>query len=405
MKILTGGHRAVIAASIAAMAACVSCRRSPETLVSSPLVSMSPTLNEAEIRDRDIEFYSKRIGEDKSSALDQAALASLLFTRSRYTGSVSDLDRAEKLVRQSLALRTQRNTQGFQLLASILMARHEFGEARSVAQMADSLNPDVPSMIVLLGETELELGDYAAAASNFERVNYTGQQFTIAARLARWHELTGHVDIARKLLKQAIAKVDLRDDLPREQIAWFHYRLGELELRSSNIDAADRAFRDGLERNPDDIRILGGLARVASARGNWKAAIAYGEKATEVQLDPTTLGTVSLAYAALGDTAQAASYARAMSVSALKQPGVIHRAWGLFLLDHGTTADRETVLRRAREELTVRKDVYGHDLMAWALYRNGRLAEAKKEMRLALSQHTQDRMLIEHAFAIGVVAE
>jgi hypothetical protein len=94
-----------------------------------------------------------------------------------------------------------------------------------------------------------------------------------------------------------------------------------------------------------------------------------------------------------------------MSVSALKQPGVIHRAWGLFLLDHGTAADRANVLNRARLELKVRKDVYGHDLMAWALFRNGRLSEAKKEMRLALSQHTQDRMLLEHAFAIGVVAE
>jgi tetratricopeptide (TPR) repeat protein len=402
---LTGSHRTFIAALVAAVAACVSCTRAPETVSSAALLSMSPALNESEIRDRDIEFYSRRISEDKSSALDKSALASLLFTRSRYTGSVTDLDRAEKLARESLALRTQRNTQSFQLLASILMARHEFGEARSIAQKADSLNPDVPSNIVLLGETELELGDYSAAASNFERVNYSGQQFTIAARLARWHELTGRVDIARKLLKQAIAKVDLRDDLPREQIAWFHYRLGELELRSSNMDAADRAFHVGLEKNPDDVRILGGLARLALTRRDWKAAVAFGEKATEVQLDPATLGTVSLAYGALGDTAQAASYARAMSVSALKQPGVIHRAWGLFLLDHGTAADRANVLNRARLELKVRKDVYGHDLMAWALFRNGRLSDAKKEMRLALSQHTQDRMLLEHAFAIGLVAE
>lgn len=405
MTMFTGSRRAVIAALAVAVAACVSCTRTPETVSSTALVSMTPTLDESEIRDRDIEFYSKRIDEDKSSALDKGALASLLFTRSRYTGSVSDLERAKKLARESLALRTQRNTQAFQLLASILMAQHEFVEARSIAQMADSLNPDIPSNIVLLGETELELGDYSAAASNFERVNYSGQQFTIAARLARWHELTGRVDIARKLLRQAIAKVDLRDDLPREQVAWFHYRLGELELRSSNIDAADRAFHNGLEKNPEDVRILGGLARLALARRDWKAAIAYGEKATDVQLDPATLGTVSLAYAALGDTAQAASYARAMSVSALKQPGVIHRAWGLFLLDHGTPADRAKVLSRARRELEVRNDVYGHDLMAWALFRNGRLSEAKEEMRLALSQHTQDRMLIEHAVAIGVVAE
>jgi hypothetical protein len=90
-----------------------------------------------------------------------------------------------------------------------------------------------------------------------------------------------------------------------------------------------------------------------------------------------------------------------MSVSALKQPGVIHRAWGLFLLDHGTAIDRADVLKRAQRELEIRKDVYGHDLMAWALYRNGQLEGARKEMKLAMSQHTEDVMLTEHAKAIG----
>jgi tetratricopeptide (TPR) repeat protein len=198
--------------------------------------------------------------------------------------------------------------------------------------------------------------------------------------------------------------VDRRDDLPREQVAWFHYRLGDLELRVGNLAAADSAFRSGLARHPDDVRVLGGLARAALTRHAWREAIDFGERATAIQLDPATLGTISRAYAELGDTVQAASYARAMSVSALKQPGVIHRAWGLFLLDHGTAQDRTDVLRRARRELRDRKDVYGHDLMAWALYRNGQLVEARKEMRLALAQHTQDVMLNEHARAMGVQA-
>ena len=148
--------------------------------------------------------------------------------------------------------------------------------------------------------------------------------------------------------------------------------------------------------------MLGGLARAALARGAWHDAIDFGERATAVQLDPATLGTVSLAYAKLGDTAQAASYTRAMSVSALKQPGVIHRAWGLFLLDHGNASDRAEVLRRARLELKIRKDVYGHDIVAWALYRNGQVDAARKEMKLALAQQTQDVLLDEHARAMGV---
>ncbi len=374
-----------------------------ELSIAKPLTALSTApYDESEVRDRDIEFYSRRTLEDPSSAADRFTLARLLFTRSRYTGSTADLDRAEGLVRESISERTQRNYQAFELLASMLMAQHEFREARAVALRVDSINPGTSSHLALLGEIELELGDYDAAAAHFEAFDYDGRNFTTGARVARWYEVTGQISKARQFIKRAIVAVDRRDDLPREQVAWFHYRLGELELRAGNIGAADSAFLRGLARNPDDVRVLGGLSRAALARGAWLEAIELGERATQIQLDPATLGTVSRAYAQLGDTAQSASYARAMSASALRQPGVIHRAWGLFLLDHGTAQDRADVLRRARRELRDRKDVYGHDLMAWALYRNGQLAAAQKEMRLALAQHTEDVMLTEHALAIGV---
>lgn len=366
-----------------------------------PLVALSTTpYNEAEVRDRDIELYTRRTVEDPSSAIDRFTLARLLFTRSRNTGSTTDLERAEKLVRESIAERTQRNYQAFELLSSLLMAHHKFADARAVALRADSLDPNNPSHLALLGEIELELGNYDAAATHFEAVHYDGRNFTTGARVARWYEVTGRINMARQFLKRAIVAVDRRDDLPGEQVAWFHYRLGELELRAGNVAAADSAFRRGLARHADDVRILGGLARSSLAKGEWQQAVDYGERGTAVQLDPATLGAVSVAYGKLGDTAQAASYAHAMSVSALKQPGVIHRAWGMFLLDHGTAEDRADVLKRARRELRDRKDVYGHDLLAWALYRDGQIDEARKEIRLALSQHTEDVVLTEHARAI-----
>jgi hypothetical protein len=41
-------------------------------------------------------------------------------------------------------------------------------------------------------------------------------------------------------------------------------------------------------------------------------------------------------------------------------------------------------------------------LLAWALFRSGQLDEARREMALALSQHTEDVMLTAHAEAIGI---
>jgi tetratricopeptide (TPR) repeat protein len=398
-------RRALGSLVIAAIAVFAAAQREhrDRTISSKPLIQLSAErYDENQVRDRDIELYSKRLTEDPSSAIDRFTLARLLFARSRNTGSTADLDHAVTLVSQSIDERTQRNYAAFELKASMLMARHEFRAARDVAMRADSLDPGNPSHLALLGEIELELGDYESAAKHFQAVQYDGRNFTTGARLARWYEITGRIDVAREFLKRAIAKVDRRDDLPKEQAAWFYYRLGDLELRVGHVAAAESAFVSGLARNPDDARILGGLARSALMRKAWKEAVDYGERATVTQFDPATLGTVSLAYAHLGDSAQAESYARAMSVSALKQSGAIHRAWGLFLLDHGTAADRADVLMRARRELKDRKDVYGHDLVAWALFRNGQIAEARREMRLALSQHTQDVMLEEHATAIGI---
>ena len=351
--------------------------------------------------DRDIEFYERRVAEDSQSAIDRGLLAGLYVQRARATGDVEDYARAESLARRSLALRTAHNGQTFELLANTLLARHAFAEALAVARHADSLEPGVAAHTALLGEIELEVGDYAAADSHFSAIRYDGRQVAVGVRLARWRELNGQADRARRLLVDAARIAEHRDDLPREQIAWFHFRRGELELRLGQIAAADSALRRGLEIFPTDYRILGALARLAAARSRWTESIAYGERAIAIQLDPTTLGAISDAYAALGDSAHAAEYARAMTVNALHQPGPIHRAWGMFVLDHGTAADAQRVLAKARTERRDRHDVYGDDLLAWSLHRLGRDREARAHITSALARNTEDAQLDYHA---GMIA-
>jgi tetratricopeptide (TPR) repeat protein len=320
--------------------------------------------------------------------------------RARAIGSFADYGHAEQLAKRSLAIRTNHNAQTFELLAGALMARHAFREALTVARRANELEPGVPAHVALLGEIELEVGDYDSAATHFSSIRYDGRDFTIAARIARWRELTGHTDASRRLLRHAIKQSERRDDLPRETKSWFHYRLGEIELRTGNLDSAQAAYQRGLAVFPDDYRILGGLARLASARGQWSEAIEYGNRAIAIQLDPLTLGTMSNAYAALGDSAQAKQFAQAMATSALNQPGPIDRAWGLFLLDHGYKRDVARVLAKARGEIRVRRDVYGYDLLAWALYKSGHVVEARSAMTQALAQGTEDVQLRRHAAVI-----
>ena len=361
-----------------------------------------PLETESEIRSRDIEFYERRVAEDSSSASDRSQLAALYLQRARETGSYPDYERAARLARQSLDLRASHNSETYALLTSALLARHDFTEALRAARTLYADDTSSASHTAMLAEVELEVGDYASAATHFRTVALDADRPSIGARLARWYEVSGQLWKAQAILRLAAARLAKSRDIPREQLAWFHYRLGELYLRGGQRQAADSSFHRPLAALPTDYRALGGLSRLSAAKGDWNAAIDFGARAIAVQLDPATLGTMSDAYAALGDTAQARSFGDAMAVAALSQPGAIHRAWGLFLLDHDRDVSR--VLREARADTVHRRDVFGYDLLAWASYKAGRTDEARKAAVLARSQGTEDATLLYHAGMIEIAA-
>jgi hypothetical protein len=74
----------------------------------------------------------------------------------------------------------------------------------------------------------------------------------------------------------------------------------------------------------------------------------------------------------------------------------------LFELDHGGATD--ALLAHAREALAARSDAAGHDVVAWALYRLARPAEALAESRLALATGSRDARILAHAGAIELAA-
>lgn len=351
------------------------------------------------IRDLDIEFYRARVARDPRSARDFTQLAGLYLQRARETADNEDLERAEETARHSLALRRGRNDAAYGVLASSLMGQHRFAEALETARAllaADSTSIAARGMVA---EAELELGQYADAGREFGRLGSYQADLGIAPRLARWAELRGRPDEARRLLRQVLSEASRRHGMPREQIAWFHLRLGDLALRAGHLPEAERELDAGLAILPGDHRLLGTLARLHAVRHEWRQATEVGELAVSRALDPATLGLLHDAWTALGDSARAAEYYRAMAVSVLRQPGPYHRAWSLFLLDNEREVPR--VLTNVESELRTRHDVYGFDLLAWALHRSGRDAEARAPMARALALGTRDAMLFYHA---GMIA-
>ncbi len=387
---------AMVMAGAAAVAACG--RQTSPVRAASSTQQAAPLKSESEIRELDIAFYAERSRRDPTGALDLAHLGALYLARGRETGDPRDAILAEQAARRSIANRRERNGAATQILETALLAQHRFGEALPLATAARDADPQNPALRAALGDIQMEMGQYDSARASFANLHASLGDPAVSPRLARWAEIEGQPDKARRLLHASLVTVQRLPEVPREQLAWYWLRIGDVELRTAHFAAADSAYRAGLVAHPDDYRLLSAVAHSALLQKNWQRAITFGERAIAVTLDPATLGTLSDAYAAIGDTARSNEYAHVLDVAVLRQPGAYHRAWSLFLLDH----DRHlaTVSRKIREEMRTRKDIYAYDLLAWSLHKQRRDREAADAMTVALSQGTQDPLLLHHAAEI-----
>jgi tetratricopeptide (TPR) repeat protein len=79
---------------------------------------------------------------------------------------------------------------------------------------------------------------------------------------------------------------------------------------------------------------------------------------------------------------------------------VLHnRDLALFYADHDIKLVES--LELAQKELEVRRDIYTWDALAWALYKNDKLAEAAKASEKAMRFGTRDSLLLFHAAMIA----
>lgn len=356
--------------------------------------SFSPTMSSEAATEKQIAFYTAAAERDPYGAISRAELAGLYLQRAREVGGLEEYHRAEAYARESVGLRGFRNAKGHRMLAASLLARHEFAAAQEAAAELVRLWPEEPSHRSLLGQIQLELGYYDAAAATFEALETNEAQLSVAPRLAMWAHVRGDDGEAERLYRLGLQRAQHRTDLPAEQRSWHFLMLGEHLASAGGFEEAERSFAEGLAIEPGDFRIVGALVRLEARRGAWERALKYGEVLGDAA-DLQTLGVLGDAHLARGDTAAAEGYYERLERDAAESPEPFNRQLYAFLLDHDRRVDE--VLELVREEIARRPDVLGWDLLGWALLKSGDPAGAAAASRKALALGTREPLFHFHA--------
>jgi tetratricopeptide (TPR) repeat protein len=279
----------------------------------------------------------------------------------------------------------------------VLLNNHEFAKARDLAKQMLERDADDALSWGTKSDAELELGDTAAAIESAQRMMDLKPNLPSYGRAAHLRWLQGDIQGAKRLYELAIASgTGQRDPEPR---AWMIVQAAWLFWHEGDYAGAAAGFELAMNTMPEYAPALEGRGRTELARGNYAAAVSWLERARKAKPSVETSAYLGDAYALQGNDVQAKQmYEEAERAGKQHEP----RSLAAFYTSHDRNP--EAALAMARSEYALRKDVISKDVMAFALYRNGRLDEAEKLARQVLATGTLDAKFLYHAGLIQSAA-
>ena len=336
-----------------------------------------------------------RLNPEDTAAYAQLGLAFL--QRVRETADASLYAQAETAFSEAL----ERDPQQLDALIGqglLALSRHQFHEALQWGERARALNPYRAQVYGIIGDAQVELGQYAAALVTIQKMVDTRPDLSSYSRASYQRELHGDVTGAIEAMKQAV----VAGHPAAEGTLWTQVQLGHLYFNSGDLQQAEETYRQALQVRSDYVYALAGVARVRAAQDRYEEAIEYYERIVELLPLPEFVIALGDLYEMMGQPAEAkAQYDLVRAIQQLNaSAGVdVDMELALFDIDHG--ADPAPALKRARAAYARRPSLYAADVLAWALYHTGDYAGARRYNEETLRLGTRDALLHYHA---GVIA-
>jgi tetratricopeptide (TPR) repeat protein len=316
--------------------------------------------------------------------------------KARSSGDALHYLSAEACAEVALRL-SPRDPGALDLRGLMLLNQHRFEEARQLAQSVVDVAPEDAPAWGNLSDALTDLGRYSEATRAAQRMMDLKPNLASYARASYLLWLRGDVAGAKESARLAIdAGGDVHDSEP---LAWVLVLAATIFWHEGDYDGAEAGFLRALGVKPGFPPALVGRARVALAQGRAAVAVLLLQQAFDARPLAETAGLLADARRLLGDSPGAEAAERELFREGRSGDG---RTLSLYLSTHDRDADEARAL--AEHELTIRDDLYTEDALAWALYRQGRLLEARAASDKARALATPDARLLYHAGAIRLAA-
>jgi len=395
---------AIIAACVGAgFVAAICFRNPPERKESAPVaftaeqtIAQFPAPAGNSATERVLVAALSKLREKNDDPVRWVDVGDVFAQRVRDTGDEQFYGHAEAAYQFALRLKPE-SVDALSGMAWVTGGRHQFDQSREWAERALVLDPANAAACGILGDAALELGDYDAAYTHYQKMMDLKPNLSSWSRGAHLLHLTSDTRKGMWLMEKAIQA----GGPFAENTAWCRAKLATMLFNQGALLPAAQTLEPPLKAGSKNTHVLLAAGRIAAARDDMEAAGRYFQTVLESGPNHDALVALGDICAVAGKTDQAEKFyaqVEALEATQAARAGHSHLAMAKFYADH----DRKPIeALRMAEARKLTRNIHEADTLAWVYFKNGDQPRAIEAIKRALSQKTQDAEIHFHA---GMIA-
>lgn len=347
------------------------------------------------------------IEQDPKDHKSMLALSQAYIQEGRETGDHGYYDKAALELLDKVLEAQPDNFDAMCCKATVLLSQHHFAEGLEVAQKALPLNPNSAFVYGILCDANLELGNYDNAVKMADKMVSIRPDIRSYSRVSYLREIYGDTQGAIAVMKLAVSA-----GYPGlEQTEWTRCILAHLYENKGSLDSAELQYKIALSERPDYAFAIAGLGKLAKAKGNYKEAVAYYEKAKGLIIEYSFSDELTDLYRLNKENTKANENAKQViemlgpNAGSEEETGHGHYADKELAYAYLKINDVDNALKHALVEYERRpNNIEVAETLAWVYYKKGDAAKANKLIDTALKTKSQNPVLLCRAGLIKIKA-
>jgi tetratricopeptide (TPR) repeat protein len=353
-----------------------------------PSVSASPWLN-AVSRAREM------VANNPQDAVGYVALGYALCHQAQETVTLALYTEADQALNRALQI-SPNNFEARKAQVCVELGRHEFARAREHAMILNKRMPDDIMVYGLLVDANSALGNYPEAENAAQwMLNLRPGNTPAFLHAADLREVFGEQQGALQLLKLVLDSSSPADVSGRAAVLT---QMARINLEIGDLTSGQALAVNALSLQANDPRANLVMAQLRQLQGKPEDAIPLIRASYQALPTVQTLYALACAMQEAGMREEARNTFAQFEQKALEQsshPDNANRELIFYYTDHANNPVK--ALSIAELEVAHRHDVFSLDAYAWALCKNGRYADAKKQMDTALKVGVREAPIFYHA--------